>query len=43
MKLHQSWHCPVLGNEILILTQNLKALQVPVTDYRLFGHFADPT
>jgi len=31
-----------LGNEIQSVTQNLKALQVPVTDYRLPGHFADP-
>ena len=30
-----------LGNEIQSVTQNLKALQVPVTDYRLPGHLAD--
>jgi len=30
-----------LGNDIQTVTQNLKALEVPVTDYKLPGHFAD--
>ena len=30
-----------LGNDIQSVTQNLKALDVPITDYRLPGHFAD--
>ena len=30
-----------LGNDIHSVTQNLKALEVPVTDYQLPGHFAD--
>jgi 3-oxoacyl-[acyl-carrier-protein] synthase II len=30
-----------LGNDIQSVTQNLKALDVPITDYKLPGHFAD--
>lgn len=30
-----------LGNDIQTVTQNLKALDVPITDYKLPGHFAD--